>query len=194
MDKGETKKPSLDTILYVPFYKCLLADSGDGLNLDSDAFHALKIEYFKYLNIVLRGTEKQIKFLDIDLDILESCLLILTYSGYNQDIADIVADFNVELTATDYISKTVELVELITNKRNSMKLLRSLLPPMEKQKPQTAYDVLAKLAIQLEQPIGNFRQITVMDYIGYSNALKHKIAVVKEQARKQRKRHGRRKN
>ena len=187
----EIKKPGLKTIKYIDFYNCLAANSGLELGIDDDDFFELEQEYYRLAGIKFSSPEKQLAKIDFDLDIIESLLLVLLSLGYDDELAEVALQYNIILTKSNYLSKTMEISDLILSKRNSRKLVKSQIP-VTKRIPLTGFDVLADLALNLEYNIGAFTEVTVMEYIGHNNALKRKAARMKEQAAKNKiKRNGR---
>lgn len=174
------KRPrTLKKLLFIPFYDGILTGDISETGLSEDEFTKFASEFFRSSGKTKSSIDEQLKEKKYDIAVLSGCLFTLT-NGYDEDIADIIRGFGIEISEETFI----EAVEIITNKLERLhkdyKILESQKPPVPKTiEEMTSYDVLANLASNLEFSI-NFSTFTVGEYLSFTRVVKRKSDALKK--------------
>ena len=179
-NKGHREHPlGLEEVRFIPFYNAIVKDSPEDLGISRDNFLDLVEEYYTLTRGERSGIEKQVTEIKRDATILAGVYVGLL-SSWDEEMAEIGRSFGLKLERTDRLGALGIIKKKIDSLEKRLKMLETNLPPTpEIDKPPSPYKLLADLSMALEFGL-NFKDITVIEYISYTQALKEKARETKK--------------
>ena len=181
-NKRNNSKITLGTLKFVDFYEALANNNYKELNIDEDSWLDLSGEFGQLIKLKPNVLEKQIEKTETQVRILLGCMVLLS-KGWDDDVAIWAEDCGVVVLMATLEDDLIKLGEYIKSLKSKITLLKTQLPiePSSKDK-QTAYDILANLSTGLG--FGVDFNMTVLQYIGFRNALRKSSEAMKNSKKK----------
>lgn len=176
------QQKTLKTILFVDFFNALKDNDHKSIGCTEDELEDLANEYFSLLSLKKDQMDQQLRSIIIDVNIIESSIILFNQQEYDKDIAKMLLRFGVDCFPDNMPESIVKLQAKLKELYQKYTVLKA----QEIKMPQenlSGEDVLAQLSLGLEMKL-DFNQVTVSEYISYSKALRKKNASIKQQLKR----------
>lgn len=183
MGNKRNNEVTLGTLKFVDFYGALIDNDYKKLNIDEDSWLDLSGEFGELIKSKPNSLEKQLEKLDTQVRILLGCLTLLS-KKWDDDVVLWAEDCGVVIQMATFDEDLIKLGKFIKSLKSKITLLQTQLPlePNAGKDKSTAYDILAGLSTGLG--FGVDFNMTVLEYVGFKNALSRNNEAMKNSKKK----------